>query len=244
MEIISALTLGLIGSFHCIGMCGPIAIALPLKNQSWLERIISALLYNLGRTVTYGIMGAVFGLLGKGFQLIGIQQWVSIIMGIIMILSVIFPIIFRKYINADGFVTKWVSKLISTLRKLFSKRSYISLWVIGLMNGLLPCGLVYMALAGAIVSGNSANGAIYMLVFGLGTIPIMLSISLLGNIVSIQFRNKVRKIIPIVIIIIGILFILRGMNLGIKFVSPDMDKHQTAGVQGTGDRGQGVTVRL
>ena len=220
MEVISALTLGLIGSFHCIGMCGPIAIALPLKNQSWLERIISALLYNLGRTVTYGIMGAVFGLLGKGFQLIGIQQWVSIIMGIIMILSVIFPIIFRKYINADGFVTKWVSKLISTLRKLFSKRSYISLWVIGLMNGLLPCGLVYVAIAGAINTNDIVSGAIYMSIFGIGTIPIMASIPIVGNLIGTNIRRRFKGVISIFIVILGILFILRGLSLGIPYISP------------------------
>ena len=232
LNIFAAFLIGLLGSTHCIGMCGPIAIALPLKNQSWLTRIISALIYNLGRSVTYGIMGAVFGLLGKGFQMIGIQQWVSISMGIIMILSVVFPIIFRKYINTDGFVSKWVGKLISALRKMFSRRSYTSLLVIGLMNGLLPCGLVYMALAGAIVSGNSANGALYMVVFGLGTIPVMLSISLLGKIVSLQSRNKIRKIIPVIIVIIGILFILRGMNLGIKYISPKLNKAQTEEVIG------------
>ncbi len=226
MELISALTIGLIGSFHCIGMCGPIAIALPLKNNSWFTKFFSAALYNLGRSVTYGAMGAIFGLLGKGFQLIGVQQWVSIAMGIIMILSVFFPLIFRKHINADGFVAKWVGKLKSSFKKLFSIRSYMSLWVIGLLNGLLPCGLVYMALAGAIVSGNTIHGAVYMIVFGLGTLPIMLSVSLIGNIVSLKFRNKIRKIIPIFIVIIGILFILRGMNLGIKYISPEIVKKE------------------
>jgi len=227
MEIISALTIGLIGSFHCIGMCGPIAIALPLKNESWLSRILSALLYNLGRTVTYGVMGLVFGLLGSGFRLAGLQQWVSIIMGIIMILSVLFPVIFRDRLKVEGAISKITSKLKSVFGKMFSKRSYVSLWVIGLLNGLLPCGLVYMAIAGAIVTSNPTNGAIYMIVFGLGTIPVMLSLSLLGNIVSLKFRNAVRKIIPILIVIIGLLFILRGMNLGIKYISPKMEKEES-----------------
>ena len=100
----------------------------------------------------------------------------------------------------------------------------ISLWIIGLLNGLLPCGLVYMAVAGAIVSSTMTQGALYMASFGLGTIPVMLSLSLLGNVVSLQFRNKIRRIIPIFIIIIGILFILRGMNLGIKYISPKLAK--------------------
>lgn len=220
MEIISALTIGLVGSFHCIGMCGPIAIALPLKNQSWFTRTLSALLYNLGRSVTYGIMGAILGLVGTGFKMMGVQQWISIIMGIIMILSVLFPLVFRKYFNTEGFAQGLTTKLKSAFQKMFSIRSYTSLFVIGIINGLLPCGLVYMALAGAIVTGTVAGGAIYMIAFGLGTIPIMLSLSLLGNMASVKLRNKIRRIIPIFIIIIGILFILRGMNLGIPYVSP------------------------
>jgi sulfite exporter TauE/SafE len=232
MEIISALTFGLITGFHCIGMCGPIAIALPLINQSWFSRTLSALLYNFGRTVTYSAMGAVFGLLGTGFRLMGIQQWVSIAMGILMILSVIFPLVFRKHFQADGIISKWTSGLKSAFRKMFSKRSYSSLFVIGLINGLLPCGPVYtMAIAGAVVTGSVAGGALYMFVFGLGTIPIMLSLSLLGNMMSVKFRNIVRKIIPIVIVIIGILFILRGMNLGIKYISPKFDNNDPTKVE-------------
>jgi sulfite exporter TauE/SafE len=227
MEIISALTLGLLGSFHCIGMCGPIAVALPLKNDSWFTRIFSALLYNLGRTLTYGVMGLVFGLLGSGFRMAGLQQWASIIIGIIMILSVIFPALFRNHVNLDAWVTKLTSRLKSAFGKLFSTRSYMSLWIIGLLNGLLPCGLVYMAIAGAIVTSSMVSGAVYMVIFGLGTIPVMLALSVLGNIVSLRFRNFIRKIVPVFIIIIGLLFILRGMNLGIKYISPKMEKEET-----------------
>ena len=125
MEIISALTLGLLGSFHCIGMCGPIAVALPLKSYSWASRILSALIYNIGRTVTYGIMGLIFGLLGTGFRLAGLQQWASIVIGIIMIISVIFPALLSKSVNIDAWINKLTSKLKSAFGKLFSTRSYL-----------------------------------------------------------------------------------------------------------------------
>ncbi len=219
MEFISALILGLIGSFHCIGMCGPIAVALPLKTDNWGARISSGLLYNIGRTITYGILGAIFGLVGKGLSLGGLQQWASIGIGAVMVLSVLFPFIFKK-VNIEKATYGMVSKLKGLFGKMFMIRSYGSLFVIGILNGFLPCGLVYIAIAGAIVSGDMVDGIIYMAIFGLGTIPIMLSLSLLGNIISVKFRNKVRKIIPIFIVIIGILFILRGLGLGIKYISP------------------------
>lgn len=224
MFYLSAITLGLLGSFHCIGMCGPIAIALPLKNDSWFTRILGAGLYNIGRSITYALLGAIFGLAGMGFKLGGLQQWVSIIMGAVMILSVIFPAVFRKSEQIDAIISRLVGRLIKRFRKMFSIRSYYSLFVIGILNGFLPCGLVYVAIAGAITTGTIPDGALYMFLFGLGTIPVMLSVSIVGNILTTRFRNIIRKVIPVFIVLIGIIFILRGMNLGIKYISPKMDK--------------------
>lgn len=230
MEYISALVIGLMGSFHCIGMCGPIAIALPLKTNSWPARIGSTLVYNIGRTITYGILGFIFGLIGKGISLGGFQQWVSIILGIIMVLSVFFPVIFRK-VNLEKSTYQLVSKMKGRFGAMFSIRSYSSLFTIGILNGFLPCGLVYIAMAGAIVSGEILDGIIYMMVFGLGTIPMMMAVSILGNVISAKFRNKIRKVVPMFIVMIGILFILRGMNLGIKYVSPKFDKEESTKVE-------------
>jgi hypothetical protein len=227
---ITALGIGLIGSFHCIGMCGPIALALPVSKDRWDARVYGTLLYNIGRTITYGILGIVFGLVGKGLSLGGLQQWASIAIGAIMILSVLFPVVFRK-VNIEKATYKMVSKMKGIFGKMFSIRSYGSLFTIGLLNGFLPCGLVYMALAGAIVSAELLSGMLYMIIFGLGTIPVMLALTLLGNVVSIRFRNKIRKIIPIFIIIIGILFMLRGMNLGIKYISPKLSEEEPMKVE-------------
>lgn len=225
---IAALSMGLLGSFHCIGMCGPIAIALPIKADSWISKVIGGSLYNLGRSVTYGLMGAIFGLLGKGFQLVGIQQIISIAIGVIMILSVFFPLLFKNIQWIDKFTNRIVQKLKLAFAKLFRLKSNISLFIIGILNGFLPCGLVYMAIAAAIVTGEILEGTIYMVIFGLGTLPIMLSLSLTSQIISINFRNKIKRIIPIFIILIGLLFILRGMNLGIKYISPKLSKTEVA----------------
>lgn len=97
MELyLSALLLGIMGSFHCAGMCGPIALALPLRGKNSLEKVAGGLLYNIGRTLMYGVMGGFFGLIGEGFSMIGFQKWVSLLMGILMILSVLTPLIFKN----------------------------------------------------------------------------------------------------------------------------------------------------
>lgn len=221
---IAALSMGLLGSFHCIGMCGPIAVALPVKAESWFSKILGGSLYNMGRSVTYGLMGVIFGLVGKGFQLVGLQQITSIVIGILMILSVLFPLLFKNRQLLDRFTNRIVQELKSAFARLFSIKSNFSLFTIGILNGFLPCGLVYMAIAGAIVTGDVLEGTLYMVLFGLGTLPIMLSLTLTSQVISVNFRNTIKKIIPIFIIIIGLLFILRGMNLGIKYVSPKLAK--------------------
>ena len=222
--LISALVLGLMGSFHCAGMCGPIAIALPLHGNTISQKIFGGTLYNIGRTITYGIMGAIFGLLGQGVEMIGFQQKISVIMGVLMIVSVLFPALFKNQYHMDKSWFSLVGKLKKSIGKMFSIRSFSSLFFIGLLNGLLPCGLVYMAIAGAIGTGEVLLGSLYMVLFGLGTIPMMLSISLAGNVMSLAIRNKINKLIPVLVIVVGIFFILRGLSLGIPYLSPPKQK--------------------
>ncbi len=223
-DLITPLTIGLIGSFHCIGMCGPIAVALPLKNNSHFARISGAIIYNLGRSFTYGVLGVFFGLLGQGIQLAGFQQWTSILLGVFMIVGVLFPYFFKQKINISSIFTGYAGRLINSLRKLFSSRTYNSLLGIGLLNGLLPCGLVYVAIAGAINTNQVISGALFMILFGLGTIPMMLIISLTGNIISAKLKAGMQKVVPYFVVLLGILFILRGLSLGIPYVSPKVEK--------------------
>lgn len=222
MIYISALVLGLVGSLHCAGMCGPIALALPLNNRSWFTRIGGSLLYNLGRAVTYALMGAVLGLAGMGLTLGGMQQWVSITLGALMILAVLVPrlgVAGQQLIRFSDKVTGIVKK---PLARLFKLRTYPSLFTIGLLNGFLPCGLVYIALAGALVMSRVVESSLYMIFFGLGTLPMLVAISVAGNLISVRIRNRLTKLIPFIIILLGTLFILRGLNLGIPYVSPKL----------------------
>jgi sulfite exporter TauE/SafE len=220
LEFAAAFMLGLVGSLHCAGMCGPIAIALPLNNQSWFARISGGLLYNFGRTLTYGLLGLIFGFAGMGLALGGAQQWVSIVLGALMILTVLIPRIGGAGRKVAGMADKLTGAIKKPFIRLFKLKTYRSLFFIGLLNGFLPCGLVYIALAGALVMSKYYEGAFYMVFFGLGTVPMLLAISIAGNIISQKLRHKLTKAIPFIIILLGILFILRGLNLGIPYISP------------------------
>lgn len=224
MDFITPLTIGIVGSLHCIGMCGPIVVALPLKNQSLFPKILGAVLYNSGRVTTYGLLGVLFGLLGRGIHLAGFQQWTSIILGIAMIVSVLFPFVFREKITVGNLLAGMAARLIARLKKLFASRTYRSLLFIGLLNGLLPCGLVYVAIAGAISSGTVLSGTLFMILFGIGTIPLLLIAALAGDAIGRSIRSRMQKAVPYFIFLLGVLFILRGMSLGIPYISPTAEK--------------------
>ena len=216
----SAFFFGLISSFHCIGMCGPIALMLPVERNNPSKKVIQIITYHLGRLSAYATIGFLFGLLGKGFFLAGLQQKLSIFMGIAMIVVIIIQEkLFAKF-NFSKSVFKLISKIKTTLGSQFKNKSYQSLFTIGLLNGFLPCGMVYVALFGAIAMQSEGFGVIYMLLFGLGTIPMMSSVVYLNSLLTIPMRNKISKTIPYVSICIAILFVLRGLGLGIPYVSP------------------------
>ena len=224
IELISAaLVFGFLTGFHCIGMCGPIAVALPLKSNTWFSRISSALVYNIGRTITYAIMGLAFGLVGQGFRMAGLQQSLSIAIGAVMILSVFFPLLFNK-IAARSPLFPLVSKVKASLGLLFGRKTYKALFFIGLLNGLLPCGPVYAAIGLSLAAGSALSGMAYMALFGLGTIPIMLALNLAGNFISLPMRRYMRKAVPVFIVAMGLWFVLKGLGLGVHFVSPPTEK--------------------
>jgi len=231
--VYAALIFGLLTGFHCIGMCGPIAIALPLNNHSWPHKIFGSLTYNFGRVITYTLMGAVFGLLGQGLVLAGFQQWLSIVIGAVMILSVLFPLLFKS-IAGKSPLFPLVSRVKAKLGLLFGKKSYPALFLIGLLNGLLPCGPVYAAIGLSLASGNVVSGASYMALFGLGTIPIMLTLSLAGNFFTLKVRSRIRKLVPVFILIMGLWFIMKGLGLGVHLISPSDHKLQVPTEQSSG----------
>lgn len=220
-ELYTALILGLAGSLHCIGMCGPIALSLPLPATSFINRLPAVLLYNLGRTITYALMGAVIGLLGKGIQLAGFQQWASVLIGSLMVLSVLLPALFKRMKAPSRIFDAYSAAIVKRFGGLFRNPSLKSLFLIGLLNGLLPCGLVYVALAAALNTGDVLNAIVFMLVFGAGTIPVMAGISIVRSMLTAGIRQKVNKILSFMIVVLGLLFILRGLSLGIPYISPD-----------------------
>ena len=243
MEILyTALGLGLLTGFHCVGMCGPIALVLPLNNKSWATRVFSALLYNIGRTITYASMGAVFGVIGAGFSFAGFQRWISIVMGAFMIATVIFPQINNVLYKGTG-NSKFMSSIKKQLSKYFQQASYKSLFITGLLNGLLPCGMVYMAIAGAIAVGSVSGSVLFMALFGLGTIPMMFLLSMLGNFASLKLKRFINKAIPYVVVVVGLLFILRGLNLGIMFISPPAEKLEIHDMKMKSDKMSKTTIQ-
>jgi hypothetical protein len=222
----TALILGLAGSFHCIGMCGPIAFVLPVDKSSKARLSFQTFLYHFGRLLSYSIIGILFGFIGKGLYLAGFQQRLSILVGVLMIALIITPVsIFNKY-NFTKPLYKIIGKIKQQLGLYLNKKSNKSIFLIGFFNGFLPCGLVYMALIGSISTGNVLNGGLYMFLFGLGTIPLMTAAILLGNFINLTVRKKIQKAIPVFVVIIGILFILRGLGLGIPYISPSDAKLQ------------------
>lgn len=216
----TAFFFGLISSLHCIGMCGPIALMLPVDRKNPAKKIVQIVTYHLGRLAAYATIGLVFGLIGKGFFLAGMQQKLSIFIGISIIVVILIPErTFAQY-NFSKPVFKLISKIKTNLGSQFKNKSYKSLFTIGLLNGFLPCGMVYVALFGAIAMQSASLGVLYMILFGLGTVPMMSSVVYLNSFLTIPIRNKIQKAIPYVGVIIGVLFILRGLGLGIPYVSP------------------------
>lgn len=218
--LFTAFIFGLISSLHCIGMCGPIAMMLPVERNNPTKKATQIITYHIGRLTAYGTIGFIFGLLGKGFFMAGIQQQLSIFIGICMIVIILIPEkVFARY-NFSKPVYIVISKIKQKLGSQFKNKSYKSLFTIGLLNGFLPCGMVYVALFGAIAMQSASLGVLYMVLFGLGTVPMMSFVVYVQSYLTLNFRNRIQKVIPYVAVFIGVLFIMRGLGLGIPYISP------------------------
>ncbi len=224
MFFLAAISLGFLGSFHCIGMCGPIALTIPVKRDSAFSIISGTLTYNLGRVSTYAVLGVVFGLVGQGFALAGLQNVLSITLGLLLLIGVLFPKIPLIPFKI-GFIYSALAEVKTALSGLFGTHSTRALFLIGLLNGLLPCGLVYLAIAGSIATANALSGAVFMAGFGLGTLPAMMAITVARDYISIKFRERIRQVVPVAVGVMAILLILRGMNLDIPYISPAVQTH-------------------
>jgi uncharacterized protein len=210
--LFSAFLLGILGSLHCIGMCGPIALALPRSEPSALAAAGSALLYNAGRIMTYMLLGLIIGAFGRGLFLAGVQAWFSVLIGISLLLVALLSLNIESYFKRFRLVAmlhNWVSRSMATM---LHREGWQTTLGIGVLNGLLPCGLVYVAIAGAVLSDTWLQSALYMGAFGAGTLPLMLGTALAGQFISLNWRQRLRRLSPILLGLFGLFFIARGVN--------------------------------
>lgn len=217
--LFSAFVTGFVSSLHCAGMCGPIAFALPKHSNTSTHLWITRLMYNVGRIFTYTLIGAIIGSLGFQLKLAGLQQSVSIFAGITILSITLLKLLVPKFINLFE-INFWGNKWFG---KLFMSKNNASFFLIGALNGLLPCGFVYVALIASLAMQSALQGALFMMLFGFGTFPMMFAISIIGQIVNIKFRQQVNKLTPVFAIIFACIFILRGLNLGIPYLSPKIN---------------------
>lgn len=216
----SAFILGLLGSFHCVGMCGPIAFMLPVDRTNSFRKITQIFTYHFGRLLAYSIIGLFFGLVGKSLYIFGFQQQLSVAIGVLMIIVVLIPVpTFNRY-NFSKPVYNIISKVKSSLGKALKKKTADTFLTIGFLNGFLPCGLVYMAVFASLAMQSTTQGSLYMVLFGLGTIPLMTTAIYIGKFLNIKAKQRIQKAIPVFVIIIGLLFIIRGLGLDIPYLSP------------------------
>jgi sulfite exporter TauE/SafE len=220
MQLWSAFLLGLLGSLHCAGMCGPLALALPPTGNTRVSFVGGRLAYNAGRILTYSFLGALFGAVGMTFALAGFQRGASIAAGLAILIGLLAST--RYAIKTP--LSKAINLLRIGLGKLMRRKSYGSIFLLGFLNGFLPCGLVYAACAGAIAAGGMVSSVEYMLVFGVGTVPMMFSIGVFGHLFRLGFRFQ--RLIPAFLAVMGFLLVLRGLSLGIPYVSPVMSSYQ------------------
>lgn len=219
-EIIStAFVIGFAGSLHCVGMCGPLALSLPVSHTNNLSRITGGLVYNSGRILTYTLLGLILGSFGKLIILTEWQSKLSLALGVIILLYLFVP---KKYFHftSSNSLNKPYLFLRKQLGSLFQSKKQSSLLYIGLLNGLLPCGLVYLALSSSAITANSIHGGMFMFFFGLGTLPAMFATVVLGNYLNQSIRLKINKAVPVLLFFMAVLLILRGLELGIPFISP------------------------
>lgn len=223
--IISALALGLAGSLHCSLMCGPIASAIQLKPKLKVQLYLNNLLYNLGRVFCYALLGALFASLGKGLELAGLQQKVSLFIGILLIVVMIMPQ--RKKVLQKISDSMLAQKVRKSWAPFLRQAKWWNFFVIGFLNGLLPCGLVYVALAGAIATANPWQGAAFMALFGSATVPALFILGIFSRGLFHKLKRYEKVIIPLACASLAILFILRGLNLDIPYISPNLEQATT-----------------
>ncbi len=227
MYLYSALLFGLITGFHCVGMCGPIALSIGSISGRGRQGFIKTLFYNLGRVFSYSLIGLLFGILGESIKLGGFMKWLSIFSGSLLILYSFSPIIIEKFISKTPLYPKLLKLIGGTLNSLQNKKGVFPFMIAGFVNGFLPCGPVYVAAFASLGTQSLMGSVFYMALFGFGTFPLMILTSMSTFALTQKWRTKLNKMTPVFVFIVGVIIILRGLSLGIPFLSPPIDKFDT-----------------
>jgi uncharacterized protein len=223
--LFAAFSLGFVGSAHCVGMCGPLVLALPVQGLGAVQRSVRVGTYHAGRILVYALGGLLLGLLGRRVYLAGWQQGLSIALGVSILFWVVLKGI-RGRVRIGGLFGRFYNTLQAAIVKLWQSPNRGKFLLLGIANGLLPCGMVYMAIAAALTSQTVAQSMGFMAFFGLGTLPMLLGLQITGRMVPIFLRQRIRKALPYLTAFMAVLLILRGLNLGIPFVSPVLANSQ------------------
>lgn len=220
--LITALVLGFTSNFHCIGMCGPIAMAIPLDRSSNVTKIWGILQYNFGRILSYALLGILIGSIGITLDTIGFLQMLSVVSGILMIIYA-----WNKQLSSLLKLPSFGASLQGMITKAFGqtmrKNHFLKLTFLGILNGLLPCGMVFLALANALLLGSPLKGSMGMALFGIATLPAMIAVGFAANSISGSLRIKLTKAVPYLLTLVGTLVVLRGMNMNIPMISPKIE---------------------
>jgi sulfite exporter TauE/SafE len=205
--LIAAFILGFTGSLHCIGMCGPIAMMVGGKAQQHV--LVYRLLYNIGRTLTYVAMGVVVGLLGKIIQWGSVQGKISIGMGVLILVLLAIPRVQTYFLPS---LSKIVLRLKQSFGRQLQSKKFSSALLTGIFNGFLPCGLVYAALAIALVQADLTSSALAMALFGLGTIPAMIMAAYSWQMIRKVVPWSFQRIQTVMLVLVAVLMIWRGLS--------------------------------
>ncbi|TLV04085.1 sulfite exporter TauE/SafE family protein [Dyadobacter luticola] len=216
--------MGLLSSFHCICMCGPIALALPVQQGNRWRQFTGLMLYNVGRTTSYAALGALIGFFGNAVAWMGYLKYLSILVGIGMLAYVLWPKSLGIWLHPPKIWAKLISSLKKNMSTMLRSRSMTGRFLLGILNGLLPCGLVYLALVSSAATGNAASGAVYMFIFGTGTLPMMMAVGFFKNWLTPGLRSRFHKLAPVVIALAGLVLVVRG----ILIQYPNAGQHATA----------------
>ena len=209
--LIGGLLFGFLGSAHCVGMCGPIALALPVSAMQGLKKYAGIFLYNLGRTVVYVLLGSVVGFFGKLAGLVGFQKYLSVLTGVLIIASVVIPKVRNKLNSWQAIPSSRMGVITKPFKKFMKMNSISALFAVGLLNGLLPCGFVYMAIAAALNTGSTVSSMIFMAGFGFGTMPAMTAVAISPGFLSLEVRRRIQKFLPWATLALGLILIFRGL---------------------------------